>query len=69
MLASHPGDHPTLSCLVDILDGGNGDCYSSRCTLVSRVCRYITGILDGFLSKDDTPVHDVYTVANIVEFL
>ena len=69
MLAFHPGDYPTLSCLIDILDGGHGDCYSSRCTLVSRVCRYATGILDGLLSKGGAPAHDVYTVTNVVEFL
>ena len=69
VLAFHPGDHPILSCLVDILFGGHGDCYSSRCTLVSRVSRYATGILDSVLSKGGAPAQDVYMVTNIVGFL
>ena len=69
MLTFHPGNHLTLSCLVDILDGGHGDCYISRCTLVLRVCRYATGILGSFLSEGGTPTHNVYMLTNVIGFL
>ena len=62
MLAFHPVDHSTLSCLVDIIGGGHEDCCSSLYTLVSRVCQCATGILDSFLSEEGTSVCDVYTV-------
>ena len=62
MLAFHPVDHSTLSCLIDILDGGHEDCYSSMYNLVSRVCRYVTGILDSFLFEEGASARDEYPV-------
>ena len=61
MLAFCLVDHPTLSFLVDILDGGHEDCCSGLYTLVSIVCQYATGILDSFLPGEDTPACAVYT--------
>ena len=62
------GGRPNLFLLVDMFGGGHGACYSSWCTLVSRVYRYATDILGSFLSAGAAPAHDVSVVTGFVQF-